>query len=76
MPVYVPNYQHDIFVSYAHVDNEPFAGAEKGWVTTLISNLKNELGRQLGRADAYSLWMDYSYIPIKMFPKNRLFLTL
>jgi len=59
MSIYVPNYQHDIFVSYAHVDNVPFAGAEKGWVTTFISNLKNELGRQLGRADAYSLWMDY-----------------
>lgn len=59
MPVYVPNYKHDIFVSYAHVDNVPFAGAEKGWVTTLIGELKNELGRKLGRSEAYSLWMDY-----------------
>jgi hypothetical protein len=57
--VYVPGYQHDIFVSYAHVDDVPFSGADKGWVTTFISNLKNELGRQLGRTDAYSLWMDY-----------------
>lgn len=59
MPVYVPNYKHDIFVSYAHVDNAPFAGAEKGWVTTLIGELKNQLGRKLGRSEAYSLWMDY-----------------
>lgn len=59
MPVYVPHYQHDIFVSYAHVDNEPLAGADKGWVTTLITGLKKLLGAKLGRADAYSLWMDY-----------------
>jgi hypothetical protein len=50
--------QHDIFVSYAHVDNEPLPGVDKGWVTTLINGLKNLLGQKLGRADAYSLWMD------------------
>ena len=59
MSTYVPNYKKDIFISYAHVDNEPFAGADKGWVTTLINGLKIELGKQLGRTDAYSLWMDY-----------------
>jgi hypothetical protein len=58
MPTYLSNYQHDIFVSYAHVDNQPFAGADKGWVTTLIKDLKNFLGKKLGRSDAYSLWLD------------------
>jgi len=58
MSTYIPNYQYDIFVSYAHVDNQPFAGAEKGWVTTLIKDLKNFLGKKLGRSDAYSLWLD------------------
>jgi predicted MPP superfamily phosphohydrolase len=50
--------QHDIFISYAHVDNEPLPGVDKGWVTTLINGLKIFLGQQLGCADAYSLWMD------------------
>jgi hypothetical protein len=59
MPVYVPNFKHDIFVSYSHADNKVMVGAEKGWVTTFINTLKIELGRQLGREDAYSLWMDY-----------------
>jgi len=59
MSVYVENYKHDIFVSYALVDNEPFAGADKGWVTTLVSGLKILLGKKLGRPDAFSLWMDY-----------------
>jgi TIR domain len=59
MATYAPHYRHDIFVSYAHVDNEPLAGADTRWVTNLITGLKPLLGQKLGRADAYSLWMDY-----------------
>jgi len=59
MSVYVPHYQHDIFVSYAHVDNQIPPGVNEGWVTTLIKSLKIELGRKLGSTDIFSLWMDY-----------------
>jgi hypothetical protein len=59
MATYVPPYKHDIFVSYAHVDNEPLAGADTRWVTNLVTGLRPMLGQKLGRADAYSLWMDY-----------------
>jgi hypothetical protein len=31
---YVPGYENDIFVSYAHVDNIPLSGISKGWVET------------------------------------------
>jgi hypothetical protein len=58
MATYVPHYKHDIYVSYAHVDNEPLAGVDTRWVTNLITGLKPLLGQKLGRADAYSLWMD------------------
>ncbi|MCI0387864.1 MAG: toll/interleukin-1 receptor domain-containing protein [Acidobacteria bacterium] len=51
-------YQYDGFVSYAHVDNAPFEDSKEGWVTTLVSKLKVELARKLGRSDV-SLWMDY-----------------
>jgi hypothetical protein len=37
----------DIFVSYAHSDDEPPTGATEGWVTTL----KNELQKVLRRLD-------------------------
>lgn len=57
MSVYIPHYQHDIFVSYAQVDNEPLTEAETGWVTTLVTTLRKLLGQKLGRLDAYSLWM-------------------
>ena len=56
MATYAPRCRHDIFVSYAHVDNEPLAGPETRWVTNLITGLKPLLGQKLGRADAYSLW--------------------
>jgi hypothetical protein len=50
MSTYVPNYQHDIFVSYVPEDNESYA--DSGWVTTLIARLKNKLGLKLA---TYSL---------------------
>jgi len=59
MPVYVPHYKHDIFVSYAQVDDEPLLGADNGWVTTLINGLKTLLRQKLGPANAYSLWLDH-----------------
>jgi hypothetical protein len=59
---FVPNYEHDIFVSYAHIDNEPLVGAKEGWVTTLISSMKTRLAQRLGRSDNFSLWMDYNLL--------------
>lgn len=57
MPV-EPEYKHDIFVSYAHVDNEPAPGTDEGWVTTFVNGLKAELARKLGRKEAASVWFD------------------
>ena len=56
--MYVSNYKNDIFVSYAQADNALIAGAEKGWITTLINTLKTQLGQKLGSIDAFDLWMD------------------
>ena len=56
---FVPQHAHDIFVSYAHVDDYPLPGASKGWVSTLVGCLKTRLAQRLGRSDAFSLWMDH-----------------
>jgi hypothetical protein len=56
---YLDQFDYDIFVSYAHVDDEPVAGADHGWVTHLVRCLKAQLARKLGRSDAYTLWMDH-----------------
>jgi hypothetical protein len=42
---FVSNYDRDVFVSYAHLDNESFAGASP-WVTTLAENLEREVDRK------------------------------
>ncbi len=55
---FVPGHKHDIFVSYAHIDNKPAHGVKEGWVTTLIQGLKTELARRLGQEN-FSLWIDH-----------------
>lgn len=53
------NQRHHLFVSYASVDDEPFVGMERGWITYLISNLKVLVDQKLGRRGAFKYWMDY-----------------
>ena len=49
----------DIFVSYAHIDNQPVHGQEQGWISYFIDNLGAETGRQMGRSEHFSVWMDF-----------------
>ena len=65
---FIPNYKYDIFVSYAHVDDQPLPGAEEGWVTTLIKGLKTGLNQKLGRSDIYRLWIDHELSRHVLFP--------
>jgi hypothetical protein len=48
----------DVFVSYAHADDEPPMGAAKGWVTTLADELRKVLRRKLGVREA-RIFMDH-----------------
>ena len=56
---FVPGYEHDIFISYASVDDHPPVNVEKGWVTTLVTELERVLAEELGRSGCASIWMDY-----------------
>ena len=49
---------YDIFVSYAHADDDIPAGARNGWVTTLVEELNKVLRRKLGGCGA-RIWMDH-----------------
>jgi hypothetical protein len=53
---FVRGYRHDVFISYAHADDRPFGGADKGWVTAFAADLNTALSQRL-RGDA-ELWMD------------------
>lgn len=57
---FVPGFKHDVFISYAHVDDVPPASVDTGWVTTLARELRRLLSEQLGRSDNHSVWMDYN----------------
>lgn len=56
---FVPGYRHDIFVSYATVDNGVVPGQAAGWVSTLIDHLLIKLDEHVGRRDDYSLFIDH-----------------
>ena len=53
-----PGYDYDIFISYAHVDNEPILAAQQGWVDALIRLLSIDLTMKIGRREAFSIWFD------------------
>ncbi|MBV8590985.1 MAG: toll/interleukin-1 receptor domain-containing protein [Acetobacteraceae bacterium] len=53
MMAFVPGYDSDVFVSYAHIDNE----GERAWVTTLVRSLDTEVRQRLGSKDL-RIWMD------------------
>ncbi len=52
----------DLFVSYAHCDNETPRGADAGWVSTLVDELQKMLRRKLGGAGA-RIWRDGELAP-------------
>jgi len=60
---FVPGYEQDVFISYAHVDDVPFFGGADpdqaaGWVTRLVRHLENFLAQQVGCAEGFRVWKD------------------
>ncbi|MEZ5477741.1 MAG: toll/interleukin-1 receptor domain-containing protein [Thiolinea sp.] len=48
-----------IFISYAHIDNQPFQDGMDGWISCFVRHLRAETNRRMGRPDDYSVWMDF-----------------
>ena len=51
-----PKSGHDLFISYARVDDLPVFGTK--WVSTLVQDLRNLLAQKVGRKEAFSIWWD------------------
>ena len=49
---YIPGFLHDIFLSYAHVDDL------QGWIRRFQGDLEIKLAQRFGRIGAVSLWRD------------------
>jgi hypothetical protein len=51
---YVPDYDHDVFVSYARLDDQ----GESAWVSNLVRHLDTEMRQRLGTKDL-RIWIDH-----------------
>jgi hypothetical protein len=50
------SFQWDVFISYAHIDNEPLTPDQKGWVTLFHRTLQTMLSQQIGTKAG--IWRD------------------
>ena len=66
MTTFVPGFEHDVFVSYVHVDNPKFHG-DVGWVQTLVRDLRETLPRKLQRGQP-DIWRDPRLSSSEPFP--------
>ncbi len=55
---FVPGYNYDIFISYAHVDNLAFPGQADGWIQQFYDNLNLMLAKRFGRLGIVNFWWD------------------
>jgi len=62
MAVYVPRFAHDVFISYAHANNEALISGEDGWVSNFDKDLTHHLTTELGRKDYFSVFRDNSVL--------------
>jgi hypothetical protein len=75
-------YERHLFISYAHLDNEPLQPGQMGWVTRLHESLKTFLAMRLGKKP--DIWRDeklrgndiFGQEILDQFPKTALLLSV
>src|SRR5215475_4974010 len=55
---YLSDFDFDIFISYAHVDNLTAVSAAEGWVAQFHQQLEILLWKRVGRRDSVKIWRD------------------
>src|SRR5215471_455717 len=50
------NFEQNLFISYAHIDDQPLMPGEKGWITRFHATLKAILSMRMGREA--KIWRD------------------
>ena len=48
-PGYLPHFDYDVFISYAHIDNVPVVDGAPGWVDTFHRHFEARLNQYLGK---------------------------
>ena len=67
---YLPGFDYDIFISYAHVDNETADKDEPGWVSLFREHLEVQLSKRVGRIGAVKIWQDPSLEGSQLFDQT------
>ncbi|WNM62261.1 toll/interleukin-1 receptor domain-containing protein [Candidatus Nitrospira neomarina] len=52
----MPTFNKDLFISYAHIDNQPLTPGDKGWITRFHASLEALLSMKLGQTAR--IWRD------------------
>ncbi|NNM23295.1 MAG: toll/interleukin-1 receptor domain-containing protein [Flavobacteriaceae bacterium] len=55
---YVPGFEYDIFISYAHLDNKPMLHQKEGWINEFYKYLEFMLNKRCGREGRLKIWWD------------------
>ncbi|MEO6071505.1 MAG: toll/interleukin-1 receptor domain-containing protein [Chitinophagaceae bacterium] len=55
---YIDGFTYDIFISYAHLDNDKLSGQTKGWIEQFYTDLNILLSRRIGKPEAVKIWWD------------------
>jgi hypothetical protein len=61
-------YAKHLFISYAHIDDEPLGEQQLGWISRFHRSLSKMLGMRLGRP--VEIWRDESLEGIDVFPEE------
>src|SRR5579863_3543422 len=62
------NYQHDVFISYAHLDNEPALKGQDGWIDDFHHALSVRVSQIVGRK--LDVWRDPKLSGNDIFPQT------
>jgi hypothetical protein len=55
---YINGYEHDIFISYSHLDNQKFFGQSAGWIEIFYAELNKLISQRIGKPDTVKIWWD------------------
>jgi len=75
-------FEKQVFISYAHIDNEPLSANQQGWITRFHTSLAAMLGMRLGRKP--DIWRDvklsgndiFADEILQQFPKTALLISV
>ncbi|MFP5261107.1 MAG: toll/interleukin-1 receptor domain-containing protein [Blastocatellia bacterium] len=67
---YLPEFDYDIFISYAHVDDETADKGEPGWVAQFREHLEVQLSKRVGRVGAVKIWQDPALEGCQLFDQT------